>query len=282
MSIDVAVDVADATVEEPDKSRRAGWYSDLRTVRIVRFAFGMTLIAGIAFGMQWPLYFVTPLIASVFLANTFPLATPVYREALKLILYSLVAFTFATVFTLTFIPYPIVYVILYALVLFHIYYALNRGAPFFFMLMSLIAIMLAPVIGMTYDEVVLLVEAYFAFSVVFAILLYAIVYGLLPDPPGCEQPAVPAGFHKGYSKPAALTAIKSTIAALPLALMFILLGLKSAVLMLILVAVFSAMPDLATGKYNGFKMIKATLMGGALRHYCFLFFCRQYRSYIFS
>ena len=42
--------------------------------------------------------------------------------------------------------------------------------------------------------------------------------------------------------------------------------------MLILVAVFSAMPDLATGKYNGLKMIKATLMGGmaALLFFVFL------------
>lgn len=104
---------------------RPTWRGDLRRVRILRYALGVTAASAVAFAIQWPLFFLTPVFAAFFLS--LPLPSPSFGQGLELIGHILLAFLLGLVFTLFLLPYPLVYALILGLVLFHIYYLANRG-----------------------------------------------------------------------------------------------------------------------------------------------------------
>ncbi len=238
------------------------WICDLRTVRVYRYAFGVTLTTGIAFAGDWPLFFLTPVLVAFMLA--LPLPGPSLRQGLFNILHFFAAFGLGLLFTLFLLPYPLLFLTALALVLFHAYYLANRGGPLLLVIMTIIAILLLPVLGLTHDVISSGVARYFAQSSVLAIVLVWLAHGLIPDPPG-ERPRPPARSGlAGYSAPAAALALKSTIAILPLAVLFVTFNWSGQLLVLIFAALFSLAPEVAKGRAAASKSMISTLIGGAV------------------
>ncbi len=255
MSTDISADIpADLS------PRKRLWTRDLRTARIVRYAIGVTAAVALAFGLDWPLFFVTPLFTAVFLAM--PLAAPTIRESFHTMLYPLVAFAVGLVFTLLVLRYPLVYVPALGLVLFHIYYLANRGGPFVLVLMCLLAVLLLPLMATQHPALAVVVELYFVWSAVLAIILVLLAHGLFPDPPSERSVPSPAGFQPGYSSKAASAALKSTAAILPLATLFIAFSLTDQLLIMVFAAIFSLSPELTKGSAVALKSLTSTLIGG--------------------
>ena len=102
----------------------------------------------------------------------------------------------------------------------------------------------------------------FVWSSFLAIALVFLAYRFFPDPPA--EHAVPAsgGRQPGYSREAALAALKSTIAVLPLATLFIAEGWTSQLLVLVYAAIFSLSPELSKGMAASLKSLTSTLIGG--------------------
>jgi uncharacterized membrane protein YccC len=92
---------------------------------------------------------------------------------------------------------------------------------------------------------------------------------IVPDPPG--SPGLPArpGFRPGYSAPAAEMALKSTVVALPIAILFIANNWTGQILVMIFSAIFTLSPDLAKGKEAGINSIKSTWIGGAVAFFVY-------------
>lgn len=238
------------------------WLTDLRTARVLRFGFGVTAAMAIAFGVEWPLFFLTPVFTAVFLS--LPLPAPSLGQCVRSIGYVVIAFFLGLTFTLYLMPFPAVYIILLGLVMFHIYYLANRGGPFWLVLMSLVSVIILPMLGNTHDAVPVVFALYFAWSSTLSVLISILAHGVFPDP---ESPAgLPKrpGFQSGYQRPAALAALKSTLATLPLIVLFIALNWTSQVLVAIFVAIFSLSPALASTRAAGLKSLISTLMGGAI------------------
>jgi hypothetical protein len=223
MSTDISVDKYDAPPGDAGSPRQITWTADLRTVRIVRYAVGVTVSVAIAFGLQWPLYFLTPIFTAMFLAM--PLPGPTLKQAFTLFGYVAVAFALGLIFTLFLLPFPLVFVPALGLALFHIFYLVNRGGPAMLGLMSLLAVLILSMMGNAHEALAMMFAFNFAWSATLAVLFYLLAHGLFPDP-AIEQPTLGhSGFQPGYSKVAALTALKSTIAVLPIAVKAA--GLKS-------------------------------------------------------
>ncbi len=261
MSIDAPVE-AIAEVAAPERSRsKASWRSNPCTVRVVRYAVGVTVASAIAFGVQWPLFFLTPVLAAFFLS--LPLPSPTLRQALDLFGYVLVAFVLGLVFTLFLLPYPLIYILLLGLGLFHIYYLVNRGGPLMLALMCLIAVLILPILALGHDALATGFTLYFVLSAGLSVLTYLLAHRLFPDPPA-ERPAQGrAGFQKGYSQGAVQAALKSTAAVLPIAILFIVMGWASQILVMVFAAIFSLSPQVSKGQAAGVKSLKSTLIGGA-------------------
>ena len=176
-----------SAAQRPRRALWPRWTEDLRTARVLRFAFGVSAAVAISFAYAWPLFFLTPVLATVFLS--LPTPGPTARQVGSLLLKALAAMLLGLGFNLFLLPYPLVYVPLLGLVLFHIYYLLNRGGSMWLVLMSLLAVLILPMLTNVHGQLATAFAGWFAWSCVLAIALYAIAHRLFPNPAG--GPAMP-------------------------------------------------------------------------------------------
>jgi len=233
---------------------------DQTRVRIVRYAVGVTLSAALAYGINWPLSFLLPVLVSFMLS--LPLPAPSLAGGLRNMWYILIAFGFGLLFALFFLQFPVAFLLMLGLVMYHLYYYLNRGGSLWLTLMSFIAILLLSMLGNSHEGLASGVSLNFIWTGWLAVIMVWVSHLLLPDPEDAPFPAAP-GFHSGYSRPAAEAALKSTIVILPLASLFFLFDLTSYMLVMIFAALFILKPELSAGKEAGINSLVSTLLGGA-------------------
>ncbi len=244
-----------------ERSRKAFWIGDLRSARIVRFGLGVALAMAIAFGFDWPLQFLLPVLTAALLGSRQP--APTLREGFHSIVAIAAAFGLGLVFSLFALAYPLVYVPTLGLVLFHIYYLVNRGGAAFFAIMLLIAVLLLPLMAQQVDALAMGLAAGFAGSAALAVGVQWLAHGIVPDHPEAHPSAKgPGGFQSGYSAAATHNAIKSTLVVLPVATVFIAAHWSSQALVIIFIAVYSVAPVLRISKHATLMKFLANVLGG--------------------
>ncbi len=234
--------------------------NEQRSVRVIRFAVGVTLAMAIALGIDWPLAFLMPVFTAVILAM--PMPAPSIKSGLTNMLYTMIAFGIAVVFTLFLLPYPLLYIPLLGLALFQIFYLLNRGGSFWFVLMSIIAILILPLLGKINEALAFGFALGFVWSSWLTVVMVWLAYMLLPDPISASPLPARPGFQRGYSQAAALAALKSTVVVLPLLIFFIAFDWTDQLLVMVFAAIFSLSADNTKSKAAGMASIKSTLIGG--------------------
>lgn len=244
-------------------SVKMGFWSSIKQdatrMRQMRFAFGVTIAAGLAYGINWPLAFLLPIFTCMLLA--LPLPKPSVKASLKNMLNTLKAFALGLIFSLFFLQYPIAYILMLGLVLFHLYYYLNRGGSFWLTLMSLIAILILPMMANSNEGLAMSFSAGFVYSSWLTIGMIWLMHFLFPDPKFTTFPT-PPGFQKKYSQVGAQLAFKSTLVTFPIAAIFISYGLTDYLLVMVFSAIFILKPELSAGKEAGKNSMISTLLGG--------------------
>lgn len=228
-------------------------------MRVLRFAFGVTFACGLAYGINWPLAFLMPVFTAMILAM--PLPKPSLRASLHNMMSTLFAFAIGLAFSLFFLQFPLAYLIMLALVLFHLYYYLNRGGSFWFTLMAMIAILILPMIANSHEGLAVSFSAGFVYSSWLTIAMIWLAHFVFPDPEFTQFPIKPK-YKKVYVEVAAKLALKSTLVAFPIAAVFITYGLSDYLLVMIFSAIFILKPDLTQGKEAGKNSLLSTLLGG--------------------
>ena len=233
---------------------------DQTSVRILRYAFGVTVSAALAYAINWPLSFLLPVLVSFMLS--LPLPMPSLVHGLRNMLYTLVAFGFGLLFALFFLRFPFAFLLMLGLVMYQLYYYLNRGGSLWLTLMSVLAILLLSMLGNSHEGLAAGVSLNFIWTGWLAVIMVWIAYLLVPDPASAPYPQAP-GFQPGYSRSAADAALKSTLVILPLAAVFFMFNLTSYMLVMIFAALFILKPELSAGKEAGMNSLVSTLLGGA-------------------
>ena len=232
---------------------------DQQSIRIMRFAVGVTLAVVLAFTVQWPLAFLTPVLTAVLLA--LPLPVPSIQAGITNMLYTFIAFLIGVALTLFLLPFPLVYIPMLGLVLFYIYYFINRGGSFWFGLMSLLAVLILPLLGNNHEGLAFGFALGFIWSGWLTVVMIWLAHFLFPDPDGSVLPAS-SKFQPGYSAVAAELALKSTFVALPIAIIFITYNWVGQLLVMVFAAIFTLSPDLNKGSEAAKNSITSTLIGG--------------------
>lgn len=240
-------------------------------IRTLRYAVGVTIAAALAFAIEWPLSFLFPVLSAVFLA--LPMPKPTLLQGLRNARDTLFAFGVGFIFTQFVLPFPIIYVPLLALALFHTYYHLNRGGSFWLVLMLLLCLLLMPMLSGVHEMLAIGVAQTLVGSSWLTIALVWLAHYLVPDAPVAAATTQgvkkPAGYQSGFSAPAAEAALKSMIVVLPVAIIFIANNWTSEILVMVFAAIFTLSPDLDNGKQAGMNSIKSTLIGGVAA--CFFY-----------
>jgi hypothetical protein len=234
---------------------------DQVSVRIIRYAVGVTLSASLAYAINWPLSFLLPVLVSFLLS--LPLPMPPLQSGLRNMWYTLLAFGLGLFFALFFLQYPLVYVLMLGVVMYHLYYYLNRGGSLWLTLMSFIAILLLSMLANSHEGLASGISLNFIWTSWISIIVVWIAYLLVPDPQHAPYPQAP-GFQPGFSQPAAQAALKSTVVILPLASLFFIFDLTSYMLVMIFAALFILKPELSAGKEAGMNSLISTLLGGVI------------------
>ena len=234
-------------------------------VRALRFSVGVTLSVALAYGINWPLSFLFPVLTSVLLS--LPLPMPGLRVGFRNMLHTLIAFGLGLVFSLFFLKYPIAYLLMLGLVLFHLYYYLNRGGSFWLTLMSMIAVLMLPMLANTHGGLAIGLSTGFIFSSWLTVIMVWFSHLLVPDPGSSDSrgntfPKMP-GFQSGYSSTAVQKSIKSTLVVFPIATLFIIFDLSNYLLVMIFSAIFILKPELSAGRAAGKNSLISTVLGGA-------------------
>ena len=240
--------------------------ADPASRRMVRFALGVTLAVALSYGIEWPLSFLLPVLTAFVLGM--PLPMPPLAAGLRNMLHTLLAFGIGLLFSLFFLRYPLAYIPMLGLVLFHLYYYLNRGGSFWMTLMSMLAILILPMLANLHEGLASGVALGFVGSSWLAVLMIWVAHLLVPDSSSEKMPPAPE-FRPGYSKPAAQAALKSTLVIWPLASLFIVFNLTDYLLVMIFAAIFMLEPELGKGREAGRKSLLSTILGGA---YAWLFY----------
>lgn len=249
---------------EAIKATRDFSWNDFYKTSILRYAVGITASAAIAFALRWPLFYLAPMFAAFFLAQPAP-AYPIL-ETSRLLVALLVAFILGFVFSHLLVSYPLVYITLLGLTLFHIYYWVNRGGASMLALLPLAALMILPMISV--NQVSLshgfILNLYFVVSASLAIFTFLIAHVMMPNPKRERSEPLTKPLPLNSSRNAAIGALKSTLVVLPAAVLFLSMNWVSELLVIVFVAILSLSSEAGHGRAHGMKLLVANLIGGGV------------------
>ena len=230
----------------------------LRDVRILRFAFGTGLSVALAYGLEYPVSFLSTVLAAAFLGT--PAPSPGAR-ALATIEASIAAsFAVGIVMSLVLVPSPLVYFLALSLLLFRIFHASMGGASPFIVLMALIGVILIPVLGTQSTTLAVDVAADFFWAATIGFAWVAIAHAVLPDPGFTSASPAPADPTILPDEERYRAALAMVALVLPLAMAIVLLQWSDQITTLLYVAILSMRP---TALRAGAGMVVGSLIGGS-------------------
>jgi len=235
--------------------------ADIRTVRILRYAFGSTFAMAVAMGFDWQLSFLTPVLVVSFLGS--PAPRPAVKKLVTFGLVVAVACVAGLAVGLLLVPFPVVYLLVLGLLLFHLFYANTRGAPALLITWMLIALLLIPIIASLSSALAVAIAARIIFGSVVALAIVWLAHIAMPDPPQAVAAASAAAADKtAPAKPNINRALLSTAVVFPVAALFFAFQSASSLIILIFIALLTLQPSLAAGYKAGLALIVGNLAGG--------------------
>lgn len=232
-----------------------------RTREILRYAFGSAVTMGVAMGMGWPVSFLAPVLALMFLGS--PAPSPTLKQGLGFVFAIAIACGAGLLLTRTLLPYPLVFVPLIGLILLHVFYATAKQIPPFLKLFLLLTLSAIPFLGLQS----MALASGFAMSLILngaaTVVMVWFVYGIFPDR-NIPQPVVRA---KKTAPPISdaqrfQNALISTVVVFPMLLLFFFFEWVSGLTTLIFIMILAMQPGFAKNFKAGGLLILANLAGG--------------------
>jgi hypothetical protein len=223
---------------------------------MMRYALGTTLIMVAALGLDYTLSYMTPVLAvNFFLPGA---KAPTLKSAFSFLMVVAIATFTGVLFSRFFLDYPLVFLPLLILILFHIYYIESFQQVKLWFIISLLVI---PMITLESDQLGKTVALNLFLNALLAIALVLAVFFIFPDHGIVSDQkkytaSIPLADHQRF-----VSAGKKVIVIMPVLLLFFIFSLTDALLILIFVTLLSMNPAF-TKKKAGIALILANLGGG--------------------
>lgn len=223
---------------------------------VLRYAFGATIIMLTAMSLNYTLAYLTPVLALSFLA---PGAKPPTMKTTVLFLL-IIAVTSMTgiLFSRFFLDYPLVFMPLLILTIFHIYYTTSlQNMKVWF----IISLLLIPMISLQSAELGNVVAVNLILNALIAITLVWLVYFIFPVKVSTHDIKKTAAVVVPPDRIRFISAGKKMLVIMPVLISFFVFSWTDYLLVLIFVSILSMNPAFANKK-AGIALIIANLGGG--------------------
>lgn len=234
----------------------------LYQARVYRLGLGIGLSIAAAFGIGWPLSFLTPLLVSSFLAA--PVPRPTIGALIAFPTIILVAFLFALGVSAVTLQSPILAMLAVMLLIHRIFYLTSLGVSRMPLTWALMGMLMIPVMAAKSLELALNMTMGIFFSGLIAMAFVWISHMLIPDPIGVTKPApaTPPELDAAGKARASRHAFWRTLVILPLE-GWVLIGQNTSDLkILIFGAMLVQSPNLKAGVKGGKGLILGNAFGG--------------------
>ncbi len=217
----------------------------LQALRIARITVGVTAAVAVSYGCAWPLFFITPIFAFIFLAMPVWIG---WRMALQLLFrlgYSLLIGVGISEF---FLNYPLLCVPLYGLLFFFIYYNDTPSAPPMATLFMTLGVTMVPIMSFSGVGVAHLIGFSLLFNMGSGLVFSWLFHTFLPDTLSVENGQAMAP-KKALPPPTppreerARLALVSTIVALSAVIIFFAFNLAQHSLAMIYICFMAGTPN---------------------------------------
>lgn len=223
---------------------------------VLRYAAGSALIMMVATGWDYTLAYLTPILALNFLAPG--TKTPTLRTGLLFLVSVAISCMAALLFSTLFLNFPLVFLPLLALILFHIYYT-EYLQPM--KLWLIIAFLVIPMMMMKTPALGSIVAVNLFMNALVALVLSWLVWMMFPDSDADAVPEKKSIPGSRYSSLRFTDAMTRILVVLPMLVLFFVFNLSDSLLVLVFIAVLSMNPATANRK-AGVALIVANLGGG--------------------
>ena len=247
----------------PTEARVTQPATDIAGRRIMRMAVGTALGMWVSQAISWPMSFVAPLLAFVFLS--LPLPRPTAKMTLGFILV-LAASSYAGVVLLPFLQYArLVGIGLFVLALFHTFYFTARGGSAVIGMLMTVGLTLVAAVGSVSSVVMVEIAKWLTICAVWAMGFVWLAHVLIPDPPSPPGLAgkKPSPTVQPDLETAHLRAMRSMLIVLPIALIFFFSSASTSYLIVMIkVATMGQQANVDSSRSAGRSMLESTLIGG--------------------
>jgi len=233
--------------------------SRIDATRTIRFALGTTASVAFAFGLDYSLAMLTPVLTSVFLGGPAPrptLATMGGIFAASALGLGLGVFT-----SFVFVHTPALLFVAVGLLLFRIFLAAARGTAPFLVLMMLLGVVMVPVVRTISSQAAVDFAKDFLVALALALVFVQLAYELFPDPESELSAAAPAPVPP---PPAQLSyAVQRTALFLPFFVLVVTMQWAGQLQALMFAVILSLGAQPGTGLQASLPMLGGALIGGA-------------------
>jgi hypothetical protein len=246
-------------IDTIEQARATTLHWDLRTVRVMRLAIGATVAMTIAQMGSWPLSFAAPAVAVALLEM--PINRPGNRDFLINLGTAIASVVLIYIAIVLVQPHPRAFIPLYALTVFWVAYALQKGAPLVPILLTFLGILILPIVGVVDKGLTFIAGSYFLLSLVVGLVVVQMTFALLPDPPGTEQPKT-AAYYPGFYQPAARAALATTLVIVPAMAAFLTFTWASQLVVMLYIGLICLEGNRAHSTYDVKKYLTANSVAG--------------------
>lgn len=222
--------------------------------RVVRLALGVTFGLGVAQMVNWQLSFLLPIFMSMLLTGP--------RIDLKMgigfVAMILIGTMLGMVLTLTVVQLPFVCLLVISLLMFHIFYAANKGLSPLLVVMLLMGVTAIPLVGLQSSALAWMIVKGLSIGGTIAVVFTMILFRLIPEVEVTDRAATAVTRVESSFR----SALVSTLVMLPLVILFYTFSLTGGILIFVFAAILAQTPDLTAGIRGSAGLLIANALGG--------------------
>ncbi|WP_064608044.1 DUF2955 domain-containing protein [Photobacterium sp. J15] len=230
----------------------------LYAVRVKRYVIGVVTACMLAYGIGWGLSFVFPVFLAKFLVD-YPVSNRDRFQQLVLAMVLTVLVGLAVSMGIT--QYPLILLILVGGLMFYAYYLFLDPHWNFFATILLISVMLLPYLGITNSAVAIYVGTGLIISGVLAVIAFAVLHWLFPEP----QQKTQLSTQEILSKELRIYAsAKALIVGYPVIVYFYYFQINGAILTMVFIGILSLQITTVKSIKIGLFLLLTNTIGGLL------------------